>query len=94
MFTTYNNSQIERYLDREEQEEVGTDRCIKLKTIDRQRDSKTERRWRTQVQIDVYSLKQQIDREEEDVGTDRCIQLKTIDRQRGGGCRYRQMYTT
>ena len=29
MYTTYNNRQIERYLDRE-QEEVGTERCIQL----------------------------------------------------------------
>ena len=34
MFTTYNNRLIERYLDREEDEEVGTDRCIQLRTVD------------------------------------------------------------
>ena len=34
MYTTCNFSLIERYLDREEEEEVGTGRCIQLKTID------------------------------------------------------------
>ena len=122
--------QIERQLDRQERE-VGTDRCIQLRTIDReivrqtggggggryrqmniaqnnrqreierQRDSKIDRR-RRQVQIDVYNLEQQIkrqlDREQEEVGTNRCKQHRTIDREivrkRRGGGTYRQMYTT
>ena len=35
MYTTKNNKQIKKQLDREE-EEAGTDRCIQLKTIDRE----------------------------------------------------------
>ena len=35
MYTFKNNRLMERYLDREEEEE-GTDRCIQLKTIDRE----------------------------------------------------------
>ena len=72
MYTTSNNRQIERQLDREEGE-VGTDRCILHRTIDRQRDSlqhrpiarqvdSLERRGR-KLQIDVHNIKQQIDRE-------------------------------
>ena len=61
MFTTYNNRQIERQLDREE-EEVGTGLCLQLRLIYRYKDSKIERR-RRQVQEDVNNLKQQIDRE-------------------------------
>ena len=35
MYITYDNRQIERYLDREEEkEEVGTGRCIQHVTID------------------------------------------------------------
>ena len=66
MFTTYNNRQLERQLDRDE-EDVGPDRCIQLKTKDRQRDSQIER---------------QLDREEEEVGTGLCLQHTTIDSQR------------
>ena len=36
MYTTENNRQIERQFDREE-EEVGTDRCVQQRTIDRER---------------------------------------------------------
>ena len=80
MYTLYGNRQIECYLYREEEEEeVGTGRCIQNTTIDRQRVTQIERR-RSQVQVDVYNIQQQIDRE--------------IVRQRGGGGRYRQMYTT
>ncbi len=43
MYTTYNNRQIERQLDREEEEKVGTDRCIQHRTIDRQKDSQIDR---------------------------------------------------
>ena len=35
MYTTQNNRQIDRQLERQE-EEVGTDRCIQLRTIDRE----------------------------------------------------------
>ena len=35
MYTTQNNRQIEKQLDREE-EEVATDRCIQHRTIDRE----------------------------------------------------------
>ena len=78
MYTTQNNRQIERQLDREEGE-VGTDRGTQHRTIDRKRDSQIER-WR-QVQIHVYNIEQQIDRE--------------IVRQRGGEVSTdRQMYTT
>ena len=89
MYTTQNNRQIERQLDREEGE-VGTERCtqqstidkwresLQHRTIDRQRDSKIERKGR-QEQIDVHNIEQQIDRQierqldrqEEEVGTDR-----------------------
>ena len=61
-----------------EEKEVGTGLCLQHTTIDSQRDSQIEMR-RMLVQIDVYNLKQKIDRE--------------IVRQRGGGGRYRQMYT-
>ena len=37
MYTTENNRQIERQFDREEEEEVDTDRCIQHRTIDRER---------------------------------------------------------
>ena len=77
MYTTQNNRQREKYLDREEEEEV---------------------------QVDVYNIEQQIDREIVTQrggggggGTDRCIQHRTIDREivtqrGGGGSRYKQMY--
>ena len=90
MYTTQNNRQIERQIDREEEVgrdrciqlryreegEVGTDRCIQNKPMDRKSDCQMERKGR-QVQIDVYNIEQQIDRE--------------IVRQRGGGGRYRQI---
>ena len=109
MYTTENNRQreIERQLDR--QEEVGTDRCIQHRTIgtERQRDSQIDRR-RRQVQIDVYNIEQQIEKDREIVkqtGGGRYRQMYTtqnnrqreIERQSdktGGGRRYRQMYTT
>ena len=37
MYTTYNNRLIESYLDRKEEEEVGTGRCIQHVTLDRLR---------------------------------------------------------
>ena len=42
MYTTYDNIQIERYLDRKEEEEVGTGRCLQHKTIDRLRVTQRE----------------------------------------------------
>ena len=72
MYTTQNNIQKERQLDREEEEE-GTNRCIQHRTIDRQIDSLSHRsidrqrdsqikrkRRRRQIQIDVHNIKQQI----------------------------------
>ena len=79
VYTTYNNRQIERQLDRK-QEEVDTDRCIiQHTTIYRKSDSQIEPR-RRQVQVDVYNIQQYIER--------------AIVRESGGGGRYRQMYTT
>ena len=61
MYTTQNNRQIERQLDREEEEE-DTDRKMYTTQNNRQRDSLIERRgW--QLEIDVYNIEQQIDRE-------------------------------
>ena len=37
MYTTQNNRQRVRQLDREEEEEVATDRCIQHRKIDRER---------------------------------------------------------
>ncbi len=74
---------------------------MQYRTIDRQRDSSIERRRRRQVQIDVYNIDQQIDREivRQRGGGGRYRQMQQIDReivrQRGGGVgRYRQMCTT
>ena len=55
MYTTYINIQIERQLDREEEEEVGTGICTQHRTIDR------EIVYREEVQVDVYHIQQQID---------------------------------
>ena len=63
MYTPQNNRQIERQLHREEDEKVGIDRFIKRRTIDRQRDSQIERRWRRQAEVNVYNIEQEIDRE-------------------------------
>ena len=70
------NIKIERQSDREE-EEVGTDRRIHLRSIDIYRENQIERR-RRQVQIDVHNLDQYKDREivrwrGGGRGTDRCI---------------------
>ena len=88
MYTTQNNRQIERQLDREE-EEISTDRCIQHRTIDRQRDSQIERKGR-QIQLcrqmhttqNNRQKERQLDREKEEEGTDRCIQHRTLDRER------------
>ena len=95
-FIAQNNRQrMQRQLDREEGE-VGTDRCIQHRAIDRQKDSQIERKGRQvhniEQQIDRQrefiaqnnrqSMQRQLDREEGEVGTDKCIQHRTIDRQR------------
>ena len=79
MYTTQNNRQIERQLDREEEEELDTDRCIQHKTMDRQRDSQIERSRRRYTTQNNGQIERQFDREEEEVGTGRCIQHVTID---------------
>ena len=84
MYTTYNNRQIESYLDREE--EVGTGRCIQHVTIDRQRDSQINNRlierYLDREMYTIYDnrkIESYLDRELKEVGTGRCIQHVTID---------------
>ena len=83
MYTTLDNRQIKRQLDRVE-EKVGTGKCIQHRIIDREI-VRVRGGGGRQVQIDVYNIEQQID-------------SKNV-RQRGGGGgggggSYRQMYTT
>ena len=73
MYATKKNRQIEKQLDREEEEEDATDRCTQHRTIDREEG---------EVGTDRCIQHRKIDREEEEVATDRCIQHRTIDRQR------------
>ncbi len=84
MYTTYNNRQIVRQLDRVE--DVGTGRCIQHVTIDRQRDSQINNRLiERQLDREMYTiydnrqLESYLKREVEEVGTGRCIQHVTID---------------
>ena len=85
MYTTYVKIQIERYLDREE-EEVGTGRYVynmKQTKRDNQIESCLQHITKNREiirQRDVYNIRHYLDRE--------------ILRQRGGGGRYWQMYTT
>ena len=83
MYTTQSKRQIERQFIERRRRQLQIDVYNIEQQIDRvivrQSDSQIERRgW--QLQIYVYNIEQQIDRE--------------IVRQRGGGCSYRQMYTT
>ena len=76
--TTQNNEYIERQLDREEEEKVGTDRCKQLRTLDReivrQRGGGGGGRYRQMYTTEINKqIERQLDREEEEVGTDRCI---------------------
>ena len=90
MDTTYNNRQIDKEIVYGEEGEVGIDRYIQHRTIDRQRDnlshrtkdrqrvSQIKRGRRQEQQRDVYNIEQ--------------YKVRAIDRQRGGGGgRYRQM---
>ncbi len=84
MYTTYNNRQIVRQLDRVE--DVGTGRCIQHVTIDRQRDSQIKNRLiERQLDREMYTiydnreLESYLNREVEEVSTGRCIQHVTID---------------
>ena len=85
MYTTQNNRQREKQYDSEEEEAVGTERCIQLRTIDReivsQRGGGGSRYRQMYTTKNNKQIKRQLDREEEEAGTDKCIQLKTIDRE-------------
>ena len=78
MYTTCNNRQIERYLDRKV-EEVGTGRCIHHVTIHRQRDNQIERCIEMYTTCNNRLIERYLDRKVEEVGTGRCIQHVTIN---------------
>ena len=82
MYTTQINIQIERWLDREE-EEVGTDRCIQQRTIDREivryRGGGGSYKQMYTTQINRQIVRELNKEEEEGVGTGGCILLKTIN---------------
>ncbi len=100
MYTTQNNRQRKRQLDREE-EEVSTDRKMYTTQNNRQRDS-LQRGGGGRYKLKMYTTQnnrlkeRQLDREEEEeVATDRQMyttqnnRSREIVRQRGGGGRYR-----
>ena len=80
--------QIYRVIVRQRGRVVATVRCTQKRTIDIQSDCQIERRGK-QLQIDVYHIEQQIDRERV-YSIEQQID-RVIVRQTGGGGRYRQL---
>ena len=79
MYTTYNNRQLERQLDREEKEEVQIDVYNLKQKIDREIVRQRRGGGRHRFMFTAYNnrlIERQLVKEEEEVGTDRCLQQK------------------